>query len=247
MTFGTDDGQKTTPGTGATNVPMSEPDRTAWADFKGQLTERRVARLEAAAAHRTNHFRLVIQDVHNDHNVSACLRSAEAFGWAGVDVVTLSAKFRPTTVARGVSEWLRVTKHTSVAECAEGLKTAGFQLIAAVPRTDAVSLPDVDVSRPTAVIFGNEHSGLNQAWDSYIDTWMTIPMVGLVESLNISVAAAVTMFTLTQKSLVNNGARYHYLPAPARADLLDLWSTRMGYTTPTGDSPLPLNGSAPVK
>ena len=196
-----------------------------WRSLIPRLTPERVAKLERAAALRTNHFRLVVQDIHHPHNVSACMRSAEAFGVLGVDVVNIKEKFSPSTVARGVASWIQIRKFKSPETCIDNLKHNGYLIATGVPYDAAYTLPQIPVDRPVAVVFGNEHDGVDRCWLEKADLSFTIPMDGLVESLNISVSAAITLFTLTQKAksqLIAPGA--YYLRDQERLSLLDEWA-----------------------
>ncbi len=198
---------------------------TTWKDLLPRLTERRRERLEAAASKRTNHIRLVIQDIHHPHNVSACMRSAEAFGIQHVDIVTMREKFNPSTVTKGVTSWLKLTRHADVDSCAAQLKAAGYRIAAGYPAQDATPLDQIAIDTPLAVVFANEHSGADPAWDEHVDVRFTIPMVGLVESLNISVSCAITLYTLRQKLERHLGQRAQLAPAQVAA-LLDEWAAQ---------------------
>ncbi|MEY4630930.1 MAG: hypothetical protein RIQ81_1050 [Pseudomonadota bacterium] len=189
------------------------------------MTAQRRERLLKAASNRTRHIRLVIQDIHHPHNVSACLRSAEAFGLSSVDVVCLKEKFRPSTVAKGVADWLDIRRHDTVAGCVKELRDAGFVLAAGYPDAK-VSMFDLPVDRPVAVVFGNEHEGVSSEWRQWIDIPFTIPMVGLVESLNISVSAAVTLSQLTRKARLALGDERYLLPPGERNQLLSAWACK---------------------
>ena len=179
--------------------------------------------MEAVARGRTRHLRLVVQDVHQPHNVSACLRSADAFGLDLVDVVTLKHSFKPSTVARGVDGWLSIARHTDVKSCVAALRRDGFRLVAGLPRQDARPLYELPVDEKLAVVFGNEHSGIDAEWLDQIDYPFTIPMVGMVESLNISVSAAITLAHLTRAAREALAPGDYFLSATEQEDLLNRW------------------------
>ncbi len=200
---------------------------TTWNELRPQLTERRQQRLEEAARKRTEHLRLVIQDIHHPHNVSACMRSAEAFGVLNVDVVTMREKFNPSTVTKGSATWLRLTRFADVDTCAAHLKAAGYRLAAGFPDQDATPLDQIDISTPLAVVFANERDGADPGWLPHLDVRFTIPMVGLVESLNISVSCAITLYTLRQALHRQLGQRA-YLSDAAVLTLLDEWAAKTG-------------------
>jgi len=171
----------------------------SWDVLSEILTPNRRDRLSAAVQKRTKHVRLILQDVHNPHNISACLRSAEAFGIQHIDIVTLNEPFRASTSARGVADWLTISKWKSIEECAVAVKSEGYLIAAGMPAPESVSLHDLSLENPMAILFGNEHAGVSEDWGQFVDIYFTIPMMGLVESMNISVCAAITMHHLVYK------------------------------------------------
>ena len=204
----------------------------AWDLLAPQLTESRRTRILHTAKHRTRQVRLVVQDVHQPHNVSACIRSAEAFGIEDIDVVTLHGKFNTSTVARGVDEWVNIYRHESVKSCVENLHQQGYLVAAAFPHGNAVSLDDLPLDKPIAVAFGNEHAGLDLQWREHSDMCFTIPMCGIVESLNISVCAAITLHHLTTNMRRRQNETSFYLSADEQQKLLNEWICRQITTWP---------------
>lgn len=197
----------------------------AWDLLSQNFSPARRARLAAAAAGRTRHIRLVVQDIFQPHNVSACIRSADAFGIQNIDVVTLKQAFKASTVAKGVSHWLSIKRYHTITDCVQVLRQSGYKIAAGLPRQDAVSLYDLPLDQPLAVVFGNEHAGIHDEWLAHVDHAFTIPMVGLVESLNISVSCAITLAHLSRSARQQLGARYH-LTADAQNQLLSSWACR---------------------
>ena len=204
----------------------------AWALLSPQLTESRRERMLHTAAHRTHQVRLVVQDVHQPHNISACIRSAEAFGVQNIDVVTLAGKFNTSTVARGVDEWVDIHRHESVDQCIDQLHKEGYLVAAAFPHGNAVTLDALPLDKPIAVAFGNEHAGLDLQWRDKADICFTIPMFGIVESLNISVSAAITLHHLTSKLRMSKAPEDYYLSPMQRQRLLNHWICRQIKTWP---------------
>lgn len=203
-------------------TPSGYP-RDAWELLSPSLTEKRRSRLLSVAQQRSEHVRLVLQDVHDPHNISACLRSAEAFGVLNIDVVNLYQKFfKPSSASKGSYHWLRVGKHDSIDEYASNLKKSGYKIAAGFPNAK-YQLDELPVDQPIAVVFGNEHRGVDSSWDKHIDYPFTIPMVGMVESLNISVSAALSMYGITQSAKRQLNPSSYYLKEPQINDLLCDW------------------------
>lgn len=157
------------------------------------LLDDRRARIDAAAASRLGGLRVVIENLHDPHNGAAVLRSAEAFGVQRVDVIDGSKPFRfSSTVTQGCEKWLDVVRHRTLAAAMATLRADGFLVYAAVPEATAV-LEDLDFARPAAVMVGNEHEGLSAQAIAAADVRFGIPMHGMTRSLNLSVAAALTI------------------------------------------------------
>lgn len=198
----------------------------AWALLSPQLTDQRRERMIKTCDQRTRRVRLIVQDVHQPHNVSACIRSAEAFGVQNIDVVTLTTKFNASTVAKGVDEWVDIQKHETVDACIDSLHKQGYLVAAAFPHGKSVSLEDLPVDRPIAVAFGNEHAGLATEWRDKADVCFTIPMFGIVESMNISVCAAISLYELTTRARKTLPPETYLLSEAERRELLNKWICR---------------------
>ena len=140
----------------------------------------------------------VLEDVHDRHNVSAVLRSCDAVGILRLHVVY--QKDRPPedafarTTSSGAVKWVEVVRHQSIAACYGMLRSEGMTILATALEADSHDLYDLDLTRPTALVFGNEQRGVSAEARESSDGTVVIPMMGMVESLNISVACAVTAF-----------------------------------------------------
>jgi tRNA (guanosine-2'-O-)-methyltransferase len=167
------------------------PPARVCAELGPLLLDDRRARIDAAAASRLGGLRVVIENLHDPHNGAAVLRSAEAFGVQRVEVIESVEPFRySSTVTQGCEKWLDVVRHKTLAAAVAGLRAGGFAIYAAVPGA-AVALDDLDFSRPAAVMVGNEHDGLTPEALAAADVRFGIPMHGLTQSLNLSVATAL--------------------------------------------------------
>jgi len=161
------------------------------AELAPLLLEERRQRIDEAARCRLGGLRVVIENLHDPHNGAAVLRSAEAFGIQRVEVIEAVEPFRySSTVTQGCEKWLDVIRHKTLAAAVAGLRADGFALYAAVPGAP-VALDELDFSRPAAVMVGNEHDGLTAEAIAGADVRFGIPMHGLTQSLNLSVATAL--------------------------------------------------------
>lgn len=159
------------------------------------LGEARAARLDQVAAGRLSGLTLVLEDLYDPHNGGAALRSCEAVGLLDVHFVAGVEPFRVASkVTQGCHKWLDLHHHKDTAACVADLRARGHALYAAVPGA-ALTLEDLDPLRPAAFLIGNEHAGLSAAARAACDAEFAIPLHGFSESLNLSVATALTVYT----------------------------------------------------
>lgn len=158
------------------------------------LTERRRARIEAVLAQRTRSVIPVLDGLYDPHNVAAVLRSADAFGAQEVHIIEGAEPLLASQrVTQGADRWLDVVRHRDPRACVRGLKARGYAVYAAM--MDGRIEPDALADMPqVALVFGSEHSGVSDAVLELCDGRYTIPMRGFSQSLNVSVAAALTLY-----------------------------------------------------
>jgi tRNA (guanosine-2'-O-)-methyltransferase len=160
------------------------------------VTPERLQRIEAVVAGRTDSLVIVLDRILDPHNSSAVLRSADAFGVQNVHAIVGVQGFRASRgVSKGTQRWLDVVRYETAEACAARLKEDGYAIYVAAMGGDAAPSDLADVPR-LAVVFGNEHHGVSPEMRALADGTFAIPMRGFVESLNVSVAAAITMQTL---------------------------------------------------
>ncbi|CAA3011046.1 RNA Methylase, family [Olea europaea subsp. europaea] len=139
---------------------------------------------------------LVVEGLSDFGNVSAAFRSADALGLQSVHVVSRdgSKRYKDNRhVSMGAEKWLDIELWNSTKECFEILKSRGYRIATTHLGMDAVSLYDVDWSCPTAIVVGNEHRGISNEALDLSDLHCSIPMRGMVDSFNVSVAAGLLM------------------------------------------------------
>ena len=144
---------------------------------------------------------VVIENVHDAHNASAILRSCDAFGVGRVALVYTDQEFPKIShgVAGQVDKWLEIERYESAEECVASLHDEGITVYATRLTDDAQPYLDVDFTRPSAIVLGNEHSGCSDEMIAAADGSLIIPMVGFVGSLNVSVAAAVMLAEMARQ------------------------------------------------
>jgi tRNA (guanosine-2'-O-)-methyltransferase len=141
---------------------------------------------------------LVLEGVHDPHNIAACMRSAEGLGLQEVHVVT-PADYKPhKKVCQGGDKWLDIHYHRTPEALATALRARGYALYAAALNPDAVPIGGLDFSRRLALVLGNEHEGVSKELQALCDGAFVIPMRGFTQSFNVSVATGITLYHATQ-------------------------------------------------
>ncbi len=139
-----------------------------------------------------------MEEVHDPHNVSAVLRTADAVGVSDVHVVVAPERRAEYRLGKKSSasalKWLNIHFHDSIAACYAHLRREGFRILTTHLGRCARSIYDVDFTEKTAIVLGNEHAGISEEAVAMADGNIIIPQVGMIQSLNISVAAAVILY-----------------------------------------------------
>lgn len=158
------------------------------------MTPERIARLRAVLDKRQPDLTVITDYVHKGRNLSAIIRTADAVGISDIHCVIGNQEyrsFRGTTM--GSHSWLDVHRYTDLNQPLSELQAGGFQVIAAHLSEQAQDFREIDYTRPTALLLGAEKSGLSDDARMLADVCITIPMVGMVESFNVSVAAGIIL------------------------------------------------------
>lgn len=160
------------------------------------LTEARKARIRRAVALRQPDLTVVLHNIHDPHNVSAILRSCDACGVGRVHLLYTREAFPSLSSASSASasKWVDTVRHHDAEGLLAALASEGLTVVAAGVHPEAVPVMDWDFTRPTAVILGNEHRGLDPDLAARVPHTVCIPMYGMVQSLNVSVAAAIILY-----------------------------------------------------
>jgi len=155
----------------------------------------RFQKLKQALTARQTNLTVVMENVHKPHNMAAILRSCEAIGIHQAHIVTPDGlSFRHPKAAAGVLRWIELIQHEKQTSALKQLKQKGMRIIAAHPDKNATHYSDYDYTQPTAIIMGSERTGLSEYAINNADELIKIPMQGLVQSLNVSVSAALILF-----------------------------------------------------
>ena len=159
------------------------------------LLPRRFERLKAVLDGRMANLTVLLEHVEKPHNLSAILRSCDAVGALEAHVVSLQGRPRTfNSTAQGSQKWVPLHDHSDTETAIRSLKAKGFRLYGTHLGVDARDYRDCDFTGPTAFVLGAEKWGLTDTARDLMDEAVYIPMTGMVQSLNVSVAAATLLF-----------------------------------------------------
>jgi tRNA (guanosine-2'-O-)-methyltransferase len=157
------------------------------------MTPERFSRLKQALARRQHDLTVIADGVHKDHNVSAIIRTCDAVGIARLHVVSAERFRRHHMIAGGSRRWVDVEVHPTAQAAHVAVRTSGMRIVAAHAGESAIDFREFDYTAPTAIVLGSELTGPTPYAIEHADASLAIPMHGLVESLNVSVAAAIIL------------------------------------------------------
>lgn len=166
-------------------------------DYTLIRSEERILKIRQVLEKRQSDFCLVLENVHDPHNLSAVLRSCDAVGIFEVCLVYHSGQEAPKLVessSASARKWLNYKSFEDIESCYKYLRNSGKKIFTTHMGKDSRDLYSMDLTQPIALVFGNEHSGVSEQAYKLADGNFLIPQIGMVQSLNISVAAAVTLY-----------------------------------------------------
>jgi len=159
------------------------------------MTPKRYAKLRGVLGRRQPDLTVPLDNVHKTHNFSAIVRSCDAVGAFEAHAVWPDPKLKPNHMSSGgTGKWVRVRVHPDLDTAVSALRENGLQIVAAHLDEDALDFRQVDYTRPTAILLGAELDGVSDAGLRHADVRVAVPMAGMVDSLNVSVAAAILLF-----------------------------------------------------
>ncbi|MBQ6769811.1 MAG: RNA methyltransferase [Bacteroidales bacterium] len=173
--------------------------------FLGQfITDERKQRFEEVLRYRTRHVTVVLEDIFQPHNASAVLRSCELMGVQDVHIVENNNSYEVNPeVVMGSTKWLNLHYYNKVEfntpEAFGKLHDKGYNIVATCPHRDDFTPDTLPLDKPVALVFGTEKQGLSDYVVAHADMRVRIPMFGFTESYNISVSAALLLYTLTNR------------------------------------------------
>ena len=172
------------------------------------LTDERLEKINHFAPESSDFVLPVIEDVFQFRNAAAIVRSVEACGFHKIIAMESQNEFNPNLrVTKGAETWVEVERLPHSLESLKEIKNRGYHIVAVSPENNATQLPDFEMKKPVALIFGTEAAGVTPEILDFADETLAIPMYGFTRSFNVSVAAAICFYELKQK-LIKSGIDY---------------------------------------
>lgn len=173
------------------------------------LTKNRLNRFEKVVNERTKHFVAVVEDIYNERNASAVIRTCDCFGIQEINIIENYNKYTISkNIAKGAENWLDINlyenKVNNTQQCLNQLKNRGYQIVCTSPSNNAIELSEFNISKKSAIVFGSEKNGLTKTALKNADVLIKIPMTGFSQSLNISVAAAIIFYQIIKSLKKSN-------------------------------------------
>lgn len=187
------------------------------------LTPEREAKIRRVLAMRQKDLCLVLANIHDPHNVSAIYRSCDAFGVPAVHLYYTDTAFPVLGAKSSASarKWVRTVRHNDMDSLMTTLKSQGMTVYATSCTGAAQPVGALDLTRPTAFVLGNEHRGVDEEFSGRADGEVYIPMYGMIQSFNVSVAAAIL---LAEAARQRGAAGLYAGPSYSEAELAELYA-----------------------
>lgn len=173
------------------------------------MTSERRQKLISVLSKRQNDITVVLENVFDPHNISAVMRTCDAVGLQDIYVLNTKIPKHKKWGAKSSSsaaKWLTIHQYENAEECFSSLRKNYSTILTTHLSGDTISLHEIDFTKSIALVFGNEHEGVSEEIRKLADGNFIIPQVGIIRSLNISVACAVTLYEAFRQK--NNSGHY---------------------------------------
>ena len=179
-------------------------DQQLYEQLSAFISDNKRGLFDRLAPQRTRHITAVLEDIYQPHNASAVVRTCDLLGVQDIHIIENRNKYTLNPdVTLGSSKWTDMHRYREQADnsqaCVERLRSAGYAIVATTPHKDNATPATIAIDRPLAFCFGTELTGLSDTFMRHADLHMRIPMYGFTESYNISVSAAITLYTVMER------------------------------------------------
>ncbi|HCY75571.1 MAG TPA: RNA methyltransferase [Ignavibacteriales bacterium] len=193
--------------------------------MRNTKTEKRLEKITRVIKARQHSLTVVMENIHDPHNVSAIFRTCDAVGIPKVNLVYNFESFPRIGKKSSASafKWVDKEKYKAIEECYTVLKRDGFKIFASSLTENSRNLYDLDLTQKVAIVVGNEHRGVSEASAELADEVFLIPQFGMVQSLNVSVATAVILYEAMRQRIKKGKYKKSELDEKALDELIDSW------------------------
>jgi tRNA (guanosine-2'-O-)-methyltransferase len=192
---------------------------------KSYKSEKRTNKITEVLKSRQQSLHVVLENIHDPHNVSAIFRTCDAVGVPEVSLIYSIESFPKIGKKSSASaiKWINRKKFKFVEECYKKLHDDGFIIFASSIESESKNLYDLDLTEKTAIVLGNEHRGVSNKAAELADEKFFIPMYGMVQSLNVSVAAAVSLYEAMRQRIKKGMYEKSELDDISLMEQIDMW------------------------
>lgn len=196
--------------------------------MKQTRTEKRINKIRAVVLKRQPSLKIILEDIHDPHNVSAIFRTCDAAGIPKVSLLYNIEKFPKIGKKSSASafKWIEKEKFKSVEECYKQLRLEGYKIYVASISEGTKDLYEIDFTEKVAIVMGNEHRGVSKEAEDLADEKFYIPMYGMVQSLNVSVSAAITIYEALRQRTAKSMYDKSELNDEEIEELINKWSKK---------------------
>jgi tRNA (guanosine-2'-O-)-methyltransferase len=190
------------------------------------MTPERSDKLLKVLSKRQNNLTVVMENVQDPHNISAVMRTCDAVGIQDIYILNTKIPRHKKFGAKSSSsamKWLSVHQYENVEECFAALRKNYVTILTTHLASDAIGLYDIDFTKSIALVFGNEHDGVSEEVRALADGNFIIPQMGIIQSLNISVACAVSIYEACRQKNIAGHYNQSSMPAERMDSLLSEW------------------------
>ncbi|HMN16270.1 MAG TPA: TrmH family RNA methyltransferase [Ignavibacteriaceae bacterium] len=196
--------------------------------MRNNKTEKRIEKITRVIKSRQHSLTVVLENIHDPHNVSAIFRTCDAVGIPKVNLIYNFETFPKIGKKSSASafKWVEKEKFKTVDKCYSELRNNGFKIYASSLTEHSKKLYELDLTKKAAIVVGNEHRGVSEDAAKYADDVFLIPQFGMVQSLNVSVATAVILYEAMRQRLNKGMYKKSELDNAALEKIIDEWCAK---------------------
>lgn len=196
--------------------------------MRNTKTQKRLDKITRVINSRQYSLTVVMENIHDPHNVSAIFRTCDAVGIPKVNLIYNFESFPRIGKKSSASafKWVEKDKYKSAESCYAELRNHGYKIFASSLTDHSKSLYELDLTQKAAIVLGNEHRGVSDEAAKLADEVFLIPQFGMVQSLNVSVAAAVIVYEAMRQRLAKGMYDKSELDKETLEKLIDYWCAK---------------------